>query len=143
MPLQRKQNSKLLWILIGGLSILAVLFFAAQWFFKKTESPAPIVDPHPVSTPAPEKPIAPSASSVPVAQPQTASSQQLVNEDVLKQPVPAQESLAKEEVSKLNDINHQLQDQEATLKAQHADADQLIKLKEEQVKLLEAQVKQQ
>lgn len=142
MPLQRKQNSKLLWILIGGLSILAVLFFAAQWFFKKTESPAPIVDHHPVSTPAPEKPTAP-ASSVPVAQPQTASSQQLVNEDVLKQPVPAQESLAKEEVSKLNDINHQLQDQEATLKAQHADADQLIKLKEEQVKLLEAQVKQQ
>lgn len=142
MPLQRKQNSKLLWILIGGLSILAVLFFAAQWFFKKNESPAPIVDPHPVSTPAPEKPTAP-ASSVPVAQPQTASSQQLVNEDVLKQPVPAQESLAKEEVSKLNDINHQLQDQEATLKAQHADADQLIKLKEEQVKLLEAQVKQQ
>ena len=142
MPLQRKQNSKLLWILIGGLSILAVLFFAAQWFLKKTESPAPIVDPHPVSTPAPENSTAP-ASSVPVAQPQTASSQQLVNEDVLKQPVPAQESLAKEEVSKLNDINHQLQDQEATLKAQHADADQLIKLKEEQVKLLEAQVKQQ
>ncbi|MCW1275537.1 hypothetical protein MXE30_09940, partial [Acinetobacter baumannii] len=33
--------------------------------------------------------------------------------------------------------------QEATLKAQHTDADQLIKLKEEQVKLLEAQVKQQ
>ncbi|HFF4773957.1 TPA: hypothetical protein ACGC33_002258, partial [Acinetobacter baumannii] len=48
-----------------------------------------------------------------------------------------------EEVSKLNDIHRQLQDQEATLKAQHADADQLIKLKEEQVKLLEAQVKQQ
>ena len=52
-------------------------------------------------------------------------------------------SLAKEEVSKLNDIHQQLQDQEVTLKAQHADADQLIKLKAEQVKLLEAQVKQQ
>lgn len=141
MPLQRKQNSKLLWILIGGLSILAVLFFAAQWFFKKTESPAPIVDPHPVSTPAPVKTTDPSSASEPTAE--AASSPQLVNEDVLKQPVPAQESLAKEEVSKLNDINQQLQDQEATLKAQHADADQLIKLKEEQVKLLEAQVKQQ
>lgn len=84
----------------------------------------------------------PSESSEPVVQTQTANSQQLVNEDVLKQPIPAQESLAKEEVSKLNDIHRQLQDQEATLKAQHADADQLIKLKEEQVKL-EAQVKQQ
>jgi phosphatidate phosphatase PAH1 len=102
-----------------------------------------MVDPQPVSAPAPEKMTKPSASSEPVAQTQTASAQQLVNEDVLKQPVPAQDSLAKEEVSKLNDIHRQLQDQETTLKAQHADADQLIKLKEEQVKLLEAQVKQQ
>ncbi|WP_454665857.1 hypothetical protein [Acinetobacter calcoaceticus] len=141
MPLQRKQNSKLLWILIGGLSILVVLFLAAQWFFKKTESSAPMVDPQPVSTPAPAKTTDPSSGSEPVAE--AASSQQLVNDDVLKQPVPAQESLAKEEVSKLDDIHSQLKDQEATLKAQHADADQLTKLKEEQVKLLEAQLKQQ
>lgn len=141
MPLQRKQNSKLLWILIGGLSILVVLFLAAQWFFKKTESSAPMVDPQPVSTPAPAKTTDLSSGSEPVAE--AASSQQLVNEDVLKQPVPAQESLAKEEVSKLDDIHSQLKDQEATLKAQHADADQLTKLKEEQVKLLEAQLKQQ
>ncbi|KRI62844.1 hypothetical protein [Acinetobacter pittii] len=143
MPLQRKQNSKLLWILIGGLSILVVLFFAAQWFFKKTESSAPLVDPQPVSTPAPAKPkpAEPLPSSEPLAE--NASSQQLVSENVLKEPVPAQESLAKEEVSKLEDIHRQLKDQEATLKAQHADADQLSKLKEEQVKLLEAQLKQQ
>lgn len=143
MPLQRKQNSKLLWILIGGLSILVVLFFTAQWFFKKTESSAPLVDPQPVSTPAPAKPkpAEPLPSSEPLAE--NASSQQLVSENVLKEPVPAQESLAKEEVSKLEDIHRQLKDQEATLKAQHADADQLSKLKEEQVKLLEAQLKQQ
>lgn len=141
MPLQRKQNSKLLWILIGGLSILVVLFFAAQWFFKKTESSAPLVDPQPVSTSAPAKPVDPLPSSEPLAE--NASSQQLVRENVLKEPIPAQESLAKEEVSKLEDIHRQLKDQEATLKAQHADADQLTKLKEEQVKLLEAQLKQQ
>lgn len=141
MPLQRKQNSKLLWILIGGLSILVVLFFAAQWFFKKTESSAPLVDPQPVSTSAPAKPVDPLTSSEPLAE--NASSQQLVSENVLKEPIPAQESLAKEEVSKLEDIHRQLKDQEATLKAQHADADQLTKLKEEQVKLLEAQLKQQ
>ena len=141
MPLQRKQNSKLLWILIGGLSILVVLFFAAQWFLKKTESSAPLVDPQPVSTPAKPKPAEPLPSSEPLAE--NASSQQLVSENVLKEPVPAQESLAKEEVSKLEDIHRQLKDQEATLKAQHADADQLTKLKEEQVKLLEAQLKQQ
>ncbi len=141
MSPQRKQNSKLLWILIGGLSILVVLFFAAQWFFKKTELSAPLVDPQPVSTPAPAKPADPSPSSEPLAE--NASSQQLVSENMLKEPVPAQESLAKEEVSKLEDIHRQLKDQEATLKAQHADADQLTKLKEEQVKLLEAQLKQQ
>ncbi|AUM28490.1 hypothetical protein [Acinetobacter pittii] len=143
MALQRKQNSKLLWILIGGLSILVVLFFAAQWFFKKTESSAPLVDPQPVSTPAPAKPKSaePLPSSEPLAE--NASTQQLVSENVLKEPVPAQDSLAKEEVSKLEDIHRQLKDQEATLKAQHADADQLTKLKEEQVKLLEAQLKQQ
>lgn len=143
MPLQRKQNSKLLWILIGGLSILVVLFFAAQWFLKKTESSAPLVDPQPISTPAPAKPKSaePLPSSEPLAE--NASSQKLVSENVLKEPVPAQESLAKEEVSKLEDIHRQLKDQEATLKAQHADADQLTKLKEEQVKLLEAQLKQQ
>lgn len=141
MPLQRKQNSKLLWILIGGLSILVVLFFAAQWFFKKTGSSAPLVDPQPVSTSAPAKPVDPLPSSEPLAE--NASSQQLVSENVLKEPVPAQESLAKEEVSKLEDIHRQLKDQEATLKAQHSDADQLTKLKEEQVKLLEAQLKQQ
>ncbi len=142
MPLQRKQNSKLLWILIGGLSILVVLFCSAM-VFKKTESSAPLVDPQPVSTPAPAKPkpAEPLPSSEPLAE--NASSQQLVSENVLKEPVPAQESLAKEEVSKLEDIHRQLKDQEATLKAQHADADQLTKLKEEQVKLLEAQLKQQ
>ena len=36
----------------------------------------------------------------------------------------------------------QLKDQEAMLKAQHADADDLVALKEEQIKLLEAQLAQ-
>ncbi len=115
MPLQRKQNSKLLWILIGGLSILVVLFCSAM-VFKKTESSAPLVDPQPVSTPAPAKPkpAEPLPSSEPLAE--NASSQQLVSENVLKEPVPAQESLAKEEVSKLEDIHRQLKDQEGVNK---------------------------
>lgn len=93
MPLQRKQNSKLLWILIGGLSIVVVLFCSAMVL--KTESSAPLVDPQPVSTPAPAKPkpADPLPSSEPLAE--NASSQQLVSENVLKEPVPVQESLAK------------------------------------------------
>ena len=67
---------------------------------------------------------------------------QLVDEKILKTAVPENESLAKEEVAKLEDIQMQLKDQEAILKAQHADADDLVALKEEQIKLLEAQLAQ-
>ena len=56
--------------------------------------------------------------------------------------MPENASLAKEEVAKLDDIQVQLNEQKATLDAQHSDADQLIQLKEEQIKLLEAQLAQ-
>lgn len=67
---------------------------------------------------------------------------QLVEESILKAAVPNNESLAKEEIAKLDDIQHQLKDQKQELQAQHHDADTLIKLKEEQIKLLEAQLLQ-
>ena len=64
----------------------------------------------------------------------------MVNESILKDSVPENSSLAKEEVAKLDDIQKQLDEQQQNLKSQHADADQLLKLKEEQVKLLEQQL---
>ena len=67
----------------------------------------------------------------------------LVEENITELPVPENASLAKEEIAKLDDIQSQLNDQETTLKQQHNDADELIKLKEEQIKLLEAQLAQQ
>ena len=45
-------------------------------------------------------------------------------------------------MAKLDDIQNQLNDQRALLKQQHNDADELIKLKEEQIKILEAQLAQ-
>ena len=71
-----------------------------------------------------------------------AAPKQLVTEDLLKAPVPENPALAKEEVAKLDDIQNQLNDQRALLKQQHNDADELIKLKEEQIKILEAQLAQ-
>ena len=65
----------------------------------------------------------------------------MVDEKILKAPVPENESLLKEEVAKLDDIQSQLNEQESMLKTQHTDADDLIALKEEQIKLLEAQLK--
>jgi uncharacterized coiled-coil protein SlyX len=64
----------------------------------------------------------------------------LITEDILKAPIPQNASLAKEEEARLADLQLQLAEQEKTLQAQHADADQLIKLKEQQLKLLEQQL---
>lgn len=66
----------------------------------------------------------------------------LVDEKIVEQAIPQNESLAKDELAKLKDIQAQLDQQTTSLNAQHQDADQLIKLKQEQIKLLEAQLAQ-
>lgn len=66
----------------------------------------------------------------------------LVDEKIIEQAIPQNESLAKDELAKLKDIQTQLDQQTMSLNAQHQDADQLIKLKQEQIKLLEAQLAQ-
>lgn len=66
----------------------------------------------------------------------------LVDEKIVEQAIPQNESLAKDELAKLKDIQAQLDQQTTSLNAQHQDADQLIKLKQEQIKLLEAQLTQ-
>jgi hypothetical protein len=76
----------------------------------------------------------------PAEQIASATNVELVNETILKDKVPENASLAKEEVAKLEDIQKQLDDQQQNLTSQHADADQLIKLKEEQIKILEQQL---
>ena len=80
----------------------------------------------------------PAAESVTATDPDTI---QLVNEDLLNAAVPQDQSLAKEEVAKLEDIQTQLNDQQQMLSTQHSQADELIRLKEEQIQLLEAQLK--
>jgi septal ring factor EnvC (AmiA/AmiB activator) len=55
-------------------------------------------------------------------------------------PLPTNDSLAKEEIAKLDDIHQQLQDQRYELKQQHNDIDTLLKLKEDQIKLMEAKI---
>lgn len=67
----------------------------------------------------------------------------LVDDQLLNEPVHPAPALAKEEIAKLDDIQDQLKQQQALLQEQHASADKLIQLKEEQIKLLEAQLAQQ
>lgn len=70
----------------------------------------------------------------------TTPSKVLVDESLLKQPVASDPTLIEEELAKLNELEKQLNEQQANLKAQHDDAEKLIKLKEERIRLLEAQL---
>ena len=137
------ENSRLLWMIIGGISVVVVLFLAVQWFLAQKDQQ---------STTTPTQPAA-AQTAVTTSQPDPAVSNEtvtaenesvepikLVEESIIKAPLPANDSLAKEEIAKLDDIHLQLQDQQHELKQQHEDADQMLKLKEEQIKLLEAQL---
>ncbi len=143
MPVDQRNNPKLLVGIIGGLTVLIAVFLAYQWLSSSAETntahqeelaaaPAKPAVATPVSTE--------SESSAPAVETETIK---LVEDDLLDAPVPENASLAKEEIAKLDDIQQQLNEQETALKQQHGDADKLIKLKEEQIKLLEAQLAQQ
>ena len=138
MQLDTRNNSKLLWFIAGGLIIIVALASALFWLKADQDQTKTVTS---AETKAPAKAAAP-----PLAQPveQTAASetttQTLVDSSILQEPVSENESLAKEEIAKLDDIQTQLKDQQQSLESQHADADQLIKLKEEQLKLLEQQL---
>lgn len=137
MSTYQTQNSKLLWMIIGGISVVVVLFLAIQWFLSQKDQQSTTTATQPAATVKQQTAVTaePTAASSEVAKPI-----QLVEESIIKDPLPANDSLAKEEIAKLDDIHQQLKDQQQELKQQHDDVDALLKLKEEQVKLLEAQI---
>lgn len=140
-----RDNSKLIWIIAGALFAIALLITVLFWLNNDHKSnqandqfnqPVAVKKKPEAVTPPIAQPIQQDVSSTP-------SNVELVNASIVKDPVPQNASLAKEEVAKLEDIQKQLDEQQTNLNSQHADADQLIKLKEEQVKLLEQQLAQQ
>lgn len=142
MHIEQRNNSKLMWIIAGGLGAVIVLIAIFFWLNNTSES-IQINEQLNQPTPAAKKV---EATVPPVATPveQSAASEtanvELIKASILKDKIPENASLAKEEVAKLEDIQKQLDDQQQNLKLQHADADQLIKLKEEQIKLLQQQM---
>ncbi|ENW97555.1 hypothetical protein [Acinetobacter sp. NIPH 298] len=139
------KNTKLLWMIIAGISIIVVLFFAIQWFLaKKNLQPSKNSDqPIAEETIASPDEVSSAASEITtMTENEATASIQLVQESLIKEPLPTNDSLAKEEIAKLDDIHHQLKDQQKDLKQQHEDVDALLRLKEEQIKLLEAQIQQ-
>ena len=138
MTLDQRNSSKLLWAIIGGLIVIVLVVLSYQWM---SQNQSAEVTPEAELLSQPAAPAA-KAKAEPAVQLEEVP-QQLVSEDILKQPVATNATLAKEEMAKLEDLQAQLDDQAAQLNAQHADADELIRLKEEQIQLLEAQLKQQ
>ena len=116
---------------------MVVLFLAVQWFLAQKDQQSTTTATQPAATVKQQTAVTaePTAASSEVTEPI-----QLVEESIIKDPLPANDSLAKEEIAKLDDIHQQLKDQQQELKQQHDDVDALLKLKEEQVKLLEAQI---
>ena len=142
MSSYQPENSKLLWVIMSGISLVVVLFFAVQWFLAQKDQPDTPPKP-PVSaksvTPV-QKNIAPATEMATTAASEVTAPIKLVEDSIVKDALPANDSLAKEEIAKLDDIHAQLKDQQQELKQQHTDVDTLLELKEEQIKLLETQL---
>ncbi|MCH7391116.1 hypothetical protein [Acinetobacter dispersus] len=142
MSTYQTENSKLLWMIIAGMSVVVVLFLAVQWFLAQKDQQTSTTVTQPVAT---KNVAAPSEQTTTAAEETTATPDvvepiQLVEASIIKEPIPANDTLAKEEIAKLDDIHQQLQDQQHDLKQQNSDVDTLLKLKEDQIKLLEAQI---
>ena len=135
MHIEQRNNSKLMWIIAGGLGAVIVLIAIFFWLNNTSES-TQINEQLNQTTPAAKK-VEAAATPVEQSAASETANVELVKASILKDKIPENASLAKEEVAKLEDIQKQLDDQQQNLKSQHADADQLIKLKEEQIKLLQ------
>lgn len=141
MILAQKNSSALLWGIIGVIVVLLGGYIVYAQFFAndaaQQHSPEMQMQKTVSAPPATPAQVAPSVTAA-ASEPAT-----LVDESLLKAPVAEDATLAKDEIAKLDDVQKQLQEQESTLTQQHKSADELIQLKEEQIKLLEAQLAQQ
>lgn len=145
MALDHSNNSKLMWVIVAGLVIIVTLAVVFLWMSSKDHpiEAASIETSEPVSETGAatlSNVALESASEATVALDTVTDTNALVSDNILKDEIPHNATFAKEEIAKLNDLQQQLQAQHETLKAQQSDADQLIALKEEQIKLLEEQL---
>lgn len=159
------QSNRILWIIAGIISIAVGVCALIGYFIypsmksgKKPDAPAvaqavsaPASEATPAQkpsseavattlTPSSEAIAATLASSAPIGQ-SKAEFQALVKADLLSQPVPSDAALAREELHKLTDIEKQLKQQKDLLEKQNLSADELIKLKEQQIYDLEQQLR--
>lgn len=127
-----------MWKISGGLS--ALLIITGTWMYLQTSNNQ--VDSNQIAHHTQTKAlnVEPAVVVKALAETTIKDENALVKASILEQDVPQNASLAKEEIAKLEDIQDQLRTQLNMLAEQEKNADKIIQLKEEQLKLLEAQL---
>ncbi len=144
------KSNKTVWLIAGLLICITVAVFMAIKFIapKSATTPSREIAPPPIQQntkqqTATQQPLS-DEQLIEIAQASIDSEQEefagLVDETLIKQPIPDDPALIKDELEQLKDIQSQLDEQKSTLEQQHKDADQLLELKEQQLKALEQQL---
>lgn len=140
MSVDQANQSNLIWKISGALSAMIIVAAAFMYLQSKNEPTAVEQTPPAIQKKPAEQVVAAVQVEDAASQPTVEDTKALVNESILKDEVPTNPSLAKEEISKLEDIQNQLLTQQTMLVEQEKNAEELIKLKEEQIQILEEQL---
>ena len=140
MSVDQANQSNLIWKISGALSAMIIVAAAFMYLQSKNEPAAVEQTPPAIQKKPAEQVVVPVQVEEAASQPNVEDTKALVNESILKDEVPTNPSLAKEEISKLEDIQDQLLTQQTMLVEQEKNAEELIKLKEEQIQILEEQL---
>ena len=140
MMIETLKNNRLILAILGV--ILLVIIVGALIASIMTQPPAPKASVGAVSTaPAPTTVTTVETDTQATTENvQTDDFAELVDETLLEHPIPEDQALVKDELIQLTDIDTQLNEQKTLLEQQHTDADELIKLKEQQIAELEKQL---
>lgn len=148
MTLEHRNNSRLIWIIAAACVVIIAFVLLYFWMTSQshlTES-SPIVSAPTQTQPNEHTVMTPAQQNTPISEPAAiveSTQASIVDNQILTDQIPQDTSLAKDELAKLTEIQNQLNQQKNNLAAQHIDADRLIKLKEEQINLLEQQLSTQ
>lgn len=140
MSVDQANQSNLIWKISGALSAMIIVAAAFMYLQSKNEPTAVKQTPPAIQKKPAEQVVVPVQVEEAASQLTVEDTKALVNESILKDEVPTNPSLAKEEISKLEDIQDQLLTQQTMLVEQEKNAEELIKLKEEQIQILEEQL---
>lgn len=138
----QRHSSSLLWWIVAVLTVI-IIAVSSSLFFSENSA---LQSHHPQDMPT-SNALALAAHQDAASQPtppptqfKTTPNRILVEEDLLNQAIPENLSLAQEEIDTQLDIQQQLIEQEKVLQQQNLTADELIRLKQQQIHLLEQQL---